>query len=214
MEELPSLVADEVGRKLEDFNFHQTSTFSKDDLKDVMRQLLQEYGVARATPAPGTAAVVDLTKVTNRYMWNKRYDDWNAKSRRSTGEGFHLLPWGYKLPRTVSLSNAIDLWENGSYIRDDQNKIVSRITALKYVQPSNFSHRAERILYSRWKFVFKHLENLVPEGRTLKESYMEHILPHLRESFTAKKYAIDVLSYQVASLYAKRKDWVKEASSN
>ena len=56
------LVADEVGRKLEDFNFHQTSTFSKDDLKDVMRQLLQEYGVARATPAPGTAAVVDLTK--------------------------------------------------------------------------------------------------------------------------------------------------------
>ena len=44
MEELPSLVADEVGRKLEDF--HQTSTFSKDELKDVMHQLLQEYGVA------------------------------------------------------------------------------------------------------------------------------------------------------------------------
>ena len=32
------------------------------ELKDVMCQLLQEYGVARATPAPGTAAVVDLTK--------------------------------------------------------------------------------------------------------------------------------------------------------
>ena len=61
MEELPSLVADEVSRKLEDFNFHQTSTFSKDELKDVMCQLLQEYSVARATPAPGTAAVVDLT---------------------------------------------------------------------------------------------------------------------------------------------------------
>ena len=108
--------------------------------------------------------------------------------------------------------NAIDLWENGSYVRDGQNNILSRITALKYVNPSNFSHRAERILYSRWKFVFKHMKNLVPEGETLKDSYIEHILPHLRESFKAKKYAIDVLSYQVASLYAKRKDWVKEVT--
>jgi hypothetical protein len=82
-------------------------------------------------------------KWPKRYIWTNPYDNWISENRRVKGEGFYLLPWGYKLPRTLSLPNAIDLWETGSYIRDDQNNIVSYITTLKFMNPTEFFHRKE-----------------------------------------------------------------------
>ena len=48
--------------------------------------------------------------VPNRYIWRKTYDDYKktGKGRQQlSGVGFHTLPWGYELPRTISLFNAI-----------------------------------------------------------------------------------------------------------
>ena len=128
---------------------------------------------------------------------------------------YHVKTWTQQLLQQQPLRQQLlqAVVEKGRNFQTRYRLINQTVKSLsRHVNPSNFSHRAERILYSRWKFVFKHMENLVPEGETLKDSYIEHILPHLRASFKAKKYAIDVLSYQVASLYAKRKDWVKEVT--
>ena len=45
--------------------------------------------------------------------------------------------------------------------------VLSHISSLQYVVPSNFSHRKERRLYSRWKTVFTEMLKLVAEGKTL-----------------------------------------------
>ena len=209
MDDLPEKVAEAVGEKLKEFNLVQSEGISREDLRNVMRSIMQEYGVGVTPTSNNTVEADNFQNIQNQYLWQKTYDDWkpnNGKGTRSSGEGYHALPWGYELPN-LTLFNSIDLWENGAFIRDQENTIKSFISPLKYINPSSFSHRKQRRLYSRWKVVFRELGKLVPEGMTLKESYQEHILPHLRKHLVAKKYAVDLLSYKVNTLYLYKKIW-------